>query len=166
MMLNFMMSCAHSDVGAVAYVDRDRFMGDWYVIAGRFTSFEDKAHNAIERYHWNEDKQRIDIDFSFNYGALNGPLKKIPQKAWIANEQTNSTWKISPFWPLKFTYLVIALDQNYEWTVIGVPNKKYLWLMSRTPEFSREKSEEILKQIQASGYSIENIVWVPHTKKN
>jgi apolipoprotein D and lipocalin family protein len=159
------MGCAHSDVGTVSYVDRDKFMGDWHVIAGRFTSFEDKAHNAVERYHWNEEKQRIDIDFSFNYGSLNGPLKKIPQKAWIINEQTNATWKVSPFWPLKFTYLVIALDPNYEWTVIGVPNKKYLWLMSKTPSFSREKSEQILKQIESTGYPINDIVWVPHSKK-
>lgn len=64
--------------------------------------------------------------------------------------------------PLKFDYLIIALADDYEWTVIGVPNQKYLWVMTRTPQFPREKVDQIIKDVAKSGYSIENIQYVQH----
>ena len=39
----------------VSYVDLDRFMGDWYVIANIPTFLEKGAHNAVERYDLNDD---------------------------------------------------------------------------------------------------------------
>ena len=113
-------SCSHNTTKTVDYLEPNRFMGAWYVQAGRFTFMEKNVYNAVEKYTWNEKENRIDVDFQFNQGASNGPIKKIPQKAWIENKQTNATWSVSPFWPLKFGYLVIALDKNYEWTAIGV----------------------------------------------
>ena len=50
----------------VSKVELDRFMGKWYVIAGRFTYFEQGAHNAVENYSWNEKHNRVDINFSGN----------------------------------------------------------------------------------------------------
>ncbi len=148
----------------VPYVDRDRFMVDWYVQAGRFTPFEKDIFNAVEKYSWNAKNNRIDIDFTYNKGSLTGPRKSIPQKGWIVDTHTNATWKISPFWPLKFDYLVIGLDDNYEWTAIGVPNEAYLWIMSRTPKLSKAKVDEILKTLASEGYDTENIVFVEHSK--
>lgn len=147
----------------VSYVDRDRFMGNWYVQAGRFTALEKNVFNSVERYSWNSKNNRIDIDFSYNKGSLDGPKKSIPQKAWIVDTNTNATWKVSPFWPIKFDYLVIALDENYEWTAIGVPSEAYLWIMSRSPKFSKAKVDEILKSLASEGYDTEKIVFVEHS---
>ncbi len=152
--------CAHSFDRTVEHVDRDRFMGTWYVVAGRFTMFEKDVHQAVEKYTWNEAQQQIDIDFSYRKGSLAGELKKIPQTGWIENQMTQATWKVSPFWPLRFTYLVIALDPNYEWTAIGVPNQNYLWVMARQPVLPKAKLDEILKQVAALPYSVEDIVFV------
>lgn len=158
-------SCAHSFDRTVSYLDRDRFMGTWYVQAGRFTWFEKGAFNATETYTWNEKKQQIDIDFRFNKDSLTGSEKRIPQTGWIKDQTTHATWKISPFWPLRFTYLVIALDVNYEWTAIGVPNQNYLWIMSRDTNFSRARIDDVLKQVSELGYSTSDVVYVEHSKK-
>ena len=157
------MGCAHGFDKTVAHVDRDRFMGSWYVMAGRFTSFEKNVFNSIEKYTWLEDKQRIQIDFSYNKGSLTGPVKKIPQTGWIVNHETNATWKISPFWPLKFTYLIIGLDPNYEWTAIGVPNQNYLWIMAKDPKISPLKIQEAIQYVASIGYSIEDLEYVKHS---
>lgn len=158
------MSCAHSYQRTVDYVEKERFMGTWYVMAGRFTPLEKDVFNAVEKYSWNENKERIDIDFSYNKGSLKGPLKEIPQKGWIVDEKTNATWKISPFWPLKFTYLVVALDPDYEWTAIGVPNKNYLWIMARSPQFSKSQVQEVLEELEKVDYPTENLTYVEHSK--
>ena len=58
-------------IQTVNYVDLDKFMGDWYVIAGRVTFLEKDAYNPIESYRWNS-KKRVDIDFHFNSGSFTG----------------------------------------------------------------------------------------------
>ncbi len=148
----------------VEHVAIDRFMGTWYVITGRFTFLESGAHNAVEIYSWNEAKQRIDIDFRFNKDSLSGKEKKIPQTARIVDSQTNAHWKVSPFWPLSFDYLVIALDADYQWTAIGVPSQKYLWIMARTPSLTEEVLSNILQQLSANGYRTDSLVVVPHNQ--
>jgi apolipoprotein D and lipocalin family protein len=140
-------------------------MGDWYVQAGRFSFLEKDVFNGVESYTWNAKKNRIDIDFSYNQGSFTGPIKKAPQKGWVLDTNTNAWWKVSPLWPLKFDYLVIALADDYSWTAIGVPNEKYLWIMSREPHFSKDKTAEILKEIEGEGYDISNIVHVQHNPK-
>jgi apolipoprotein D and lipocalin family protein len=139
-----------------------KFMGKWYVLGGRFTFLEKNVHNAVESYVYNIEKDRIDIQFSYNQDSLDGKLKQIPQTAWIENKKSNAHWKVSPMWPLKFDYLVIDLADDYSWTAIGVPSEKYLWIMAkdwRQPEVIMEKA---LKSLGEKGYNIQDIVLVPH----
>jgi apolipoprotein D and lipocalin family protein len=158
----FSLGCASMDyTHTVSEVELDRFMKKWYVIAGRLTFMEKGCHNAVEDYTWNEKKQRIDIDFYFNKDSFDGKIKKIPQKAWIKNKTTNAHWKVSPFWPLKFDYLVVALADDYSWTVIGVPNQKYLWIMADHWEMDDEKLSEIIEEIKLKGYNVNEVNRVP-----
>jgi apolipoprotein D and lipocalin family protein len=143
-------------------IEIERFMGDWYVLAGRFTFLEVDVHNGIETYSWNKDKKQIDVAFTYNKGSFQGPLKSIPQKAWVYNEVTKSHWKVSPLWPFKFDYLILDIDEHYTWTAIGVPNQKYLWIMARSWKNTDELVKEILQRLKAKGYNTENIVNVPH----
>lgn len=145
----------------VDYVDRDKFFKKWYVIAARPTSMEEGAHNSIEHYRWNEKKQRIDIDFYFNKDSFDGKIKKIPQKGWIHNEKTNAHWKVRPFWPFKFDYLIIDLAEDYSWTVVGVPSEKWVWIMSDNWKMDDKTLEMIISRIDKMGYSIKDIHRVP-----
>ncbi len=142
-------------------VDIDRFMGRWYVIAGRFTFLEKGAHNAVEVYRWNKKEERIDVDFTFRKDSFDGELKSIPQKAWVHDQKTKAHWKVRPFWPLKFSYLVVALAPDYEWTAIGVPDQKYLWIMARSPVLPAGGLEKILAELKEKGYSVGDLVVVP-----
>lgn len=143
-------------------VDLPKFMGDWYVLAGRFTFLEKQVHNALERYTWNDKENRIEIDFTYNKGSLTGEKKSLPQKGWIENKNTNAHWKISPLWPFKFDYLVLDLADDYSWTAIGVPNQSYLWIMARSTKNAEATIKEATSRLQAKGYNVENIVVVPH----
>ena len=88
------------------HVDISKFMGDWYVIAGRVTFLEKDAYNPLENYKYNIKKDIIDVTFTFNKNSLNGDLKTYTQIGEVINKETNAYWKVSPFWPLKLDYLV------------------------------------------------------------
>lgn len=145
----------------VPNVDLPRFMGRWYVIANIPTIFEKGAFNAIENYTWNEKKNRIDVDFTFNKDAFDGPLKSMPQKAFIYNQDTKAEWRIQPWWPLKFAYLVVDLAPDYSDTIIGVPSREYVWIMARTPQIYEKRYQELVSKVQSLGYDIAKLQKVP-----
>jgi len=154
-------STIESIMKTVKKVEINKFMGDWYVLAGRFTFLEKNVHNGLERYAWNQDHERIDVEFTYNKGSANGPKKSIPQKAWIYNKETKAHWKVSPFWPLKFDYLVVALDENYRWTAIGVPDQKYLWIMARDWRNPSSTIEDAIRRLNEIGYNTNDLIRVP-----
>lgn len=142
-------------------VDLDKFMGRWFVIANIPTILEEGAHNAVETYTWNEKEQRIDVLFEFNQDSFEGKKKTLTQKAFIYDTQTNAEWRIQLFWPLKFPYYIIDLAPDYSYTVIGVPNRKYVWIMARKPSMNETTYLEIIQRLKALDYKTELIQKVP-----
>lgn len=146
----------------VGHVDINRFMGTWYVIANRPTMFETDAFNATETYTLNDKTGKIDVDFRYNKKSFDGDEKNIPQVASVFNKQTNAHWHIGVWYlPINLDYLIIDLDPQYQWTAVGVPNQKYLWIMSRLPHMEEKQLQEILNRVAATGYSIEHVDRVP-----
>ena len=161
LILFYLIGCSNMNYkDTVDFVDLEKYQGDWYVMAARPTYFEKEVHNGIETYHI--DGKKIKIKFSYRKGDFNGPKKEVQQSGEVYNEKTNAHWKVSPLWPLKFDFLVIALADDYSWTAVGVPSGKYLWVMSRDYEISREQVDHMLEKVKAAGYPIHNIEYVPH----
>jgi len=143
-------------------IDLNLMMDTWYVQAGRFTFLEKEVHNGVEIYKWNTEKNQIDIDFTFNQGSFDGPKKSLPQKGWVFDKTSNAHWKVSPMWPLKFDYLILARGDLHEWVAIGVPNQNYLWIMTKKKFVEREYIDSIVQIIASNGYRVDNLVYVPH----
>ncbi len=146
----------------VPRVDIPRFMGDWFVIATIPTPFEKGAHNAIERYEWNKKEERVDVSFFYNKDSFTGDVELITQKGWVQNKGEGAYWKVQPFWPLKFDYLVIGLDPQYRWSIVGVPDRSYVWIMARTPQMSEEDYQVATQKIEKLGYDLTKLIKVPH----
>ncbi len=162
-LLFLLAGCAtDSKINTVEKVDLKRFMGNWFVLAGRFTFLEKDVYNGLEIYTWNDEKQRIDVDFTYNKGSFDGDKKSIPQKATVYNEKTNAHWKVSPLWPFKFDYLIVDLDEDYQWTAIGVPDQKYLWIMARDWKNPETIIKTVTERLEKKGYDAKNLVIVPH----
>jgi apolipoprotein D and lipocalin family protein len=147
----------------VSYVDIPKFMGTWYVIANIPTFVEKGATNAIEAYTWNEKENRIDVDFHYRKNSPNGELKSYPQKAWIHDTKSNAEWRVQPWWPLKFAYLIIDLAPDYSYTIIGVPSRNYVWIMAREKKLPDALLESLIKKLEAMGYDISKIQKVPQS---
>jgi apolipoprotein D and lipocalin family protein len=145
-------------------VDLERFMGDWYVIGFipitiPFFS-EEGAHNAVESYRLTNEGV-IETTYTFRKGGFEGPEKRFTPKGWVHDEETNAEWRMQFLWPFKAAYLIVYLDADYQKTIIGVPTRKYVWIMSRDPDVSDAKYQELLNRVAAAGYDIEQVQRVP-----
>ncbi len=146
----------------VPRVDLQKFMGTWYVAAGRFTIFEKEVHNGVEVYSYDESSKKIDIQFTYNKGSLKGELKKFSQTGKVVEGTNNAHWHVSPFWPLSFDYLIIALAEDYSWVAVGVPSQKYLWIMFRNKSIQKNEVQNVIEELRKINYNTSDIVFVPH----
>lgn len=54
-------------------------------------------------------------------------------------------------------YWVIDLDPGYQWAVVGGPDRKYLWILSRTPSMERGLLERIKARAEGAGYRLDTL---------
>jgi apolipoprotein D and lipocalin family protein len=129
-------------------VDLPRFMGDWYVISHLPVFLEAKAHNAVESYRVDDDGS-IATTYVFNQGAPDGPLKTYRPRGFVRNPGVNTEWGMRFIWPFKAPYLIAYLDETYETTIIGVPDRRYVWVMARTPTLDPARREAVDTALRA-----------------
>lgn len=142
------------------HVDLKKFMGDWYVIAHIPTFIEKKAYNAVERYELKSDGT-IATTFTFNQGSFDGPLKTYHPTGFIHNTTTNAEWRMQFIWPFKAAYLITHLDDDYQTTLVGVPDRKYVWIMARTKTIPDASYNELVDRLKTSGHDISKLRRVP-----
>ena len=145
-------------------VDLERFMGNWYVIGFipvTIPFFSEKgAHNGVESYRLTEAGV-IETTYTFRQGAFDGPEKRLTPKGWVHDTETNAEWRMQFLWPFKAAYLIVYLDEDYQRTIIGVPDRKHVWIMSRDPELSDADYEEMLARAERLGYDSDEVQRVP-----
>lgn len=150
-------------IHTVEYVDINRFMGDWYVIASIPTFIEKNAHNATESYRLDSDGS-VATTFKFNKGSFDGPLKEYHPRGFIRDKNSNAVWDMQFVWPFKAEFRIVYLSDEYSTTVIGRTKRDYVWIMAREPLISEQEYDLILDFLQDQGYDIKKIKKVPQRK--
>lgn len=137
------------------YVDLEKFSGDWYVIALLPSIIEKHAVNGIETYTF--DGEKVSVKYVFRQKTPDGKQKITGQRGKIVNKENNAEWWVQPLWPLRLPYLIIDLAEDYRYTVIGINNYKYVWIMARDTFLSDEDYQGILNRLEARGYPVDEI---------
>ena len=147
-------------IQTASYVDLDRFMGDWYVIANIPTFIEENAFNAVESYRLNEDGT-VATTFRFREGSFKGEEKTYRPTGFILDNRSNAVWGMQFLWPIKTDYRIVYVAEDYSQTIIGRNQRDYIWIMARTPQVPKEEYQLLLNKASELGYDISEIQKVP-----
>lgn len=154
-------ACAsYKALPAPEYVDLDRFMGNWYVIASIPTPFERNIVNATEKYE-RLSERKIQTTFSYKKGDIDGKTKSMRPVGFVSDDPSNAVWKMQFFWPLKSDYRIVYLDDEYQSTIIGRMKRDYVWILARTPEISDAHYTSLVEKIEQLGYDMSKLSKVP-----
>jgi apolipoprotein D and lipocalin family protein len=140
----------------VPRVDIERYLGTWYEIATIPQRFQKGCVGVSAHYSLREDGA-IDVFNVCRKGTLDGKEKSIRGKAWIVDRTTNAKLKVRFFWPFTGAYWVIELDRDYQWAVVGHPDRTYYWILSRTPQMDAGLYDELIRRAAAKGYDTSKI---------
>ena len=161
-LLPFVGACASKgpEMKTVDYVDLDRFMGDWYVIANIPTFLEKGAHNAVETYELNDDGT-IATTFVFRDGGFDGEEKRYNPKGFVRDTESNAEWGMRFIWPIKADYRIVYLDEDYTQTIIARQKRDFVWIMAREPSISDQEYDKLVDFAGSIGYDVSKIERVP-----
>lgn len=149
----------------VESVDLNRYRGLWYEIARMPNRFQRKcAGNTTARYTLRENGK---IDVVNRCVDKDGKIIEAKGVAKTADSVSNSKLKvsfvkvlgISLFWG---DYWIIGLDENYEYAIVGTPNREYGWILSREPELSSENMDRVFTILREQGYDPQDFEMTIH----
>jgi apolipoprotein D and lipocalin family protein len=157
-----LLACAHRakqtlpPPEAVSRVDLKSYMGTWYEIARLTHRFQEGCFASSATYTLLDDGQ-VEVVNRCRKGSLNGPESSVKGKAWVVDKETNAKLKVSFFWPFSGDYWIVDLGKEYEYAVVSNPDRKYLWILSRTPRMDEPSYARIIDRLTRDGYDLSKL---------
>jgi len=149
---------AAAPVTSVEALDMDRYAGQWHEIAHLPVSFQKKCVGDITATYSLRADKRISVHNACREAdgdrvAVDGvarPVEGHPGRLQVRFVPDWLSWV-----PLVWAdYWVIALDPGYQWAVVGEPDRKYLWILSRSPSMDTALFEQLKARAEAMGYDL------------
>jgi apolipoprotein D and lipocalin family protein len=141
----------------VTFVDLNRYTGTWYEISRYPNRFQEGCVGTTATYTLRKDG-RIDVLNQCRKETLDGKISSVKGTAWVVDNKTNAKLKVSFFWPFSGHYWIIDLGENYEYAVVGHPDRKYLWILSRTPKMDEKTYNHILQKLKLQFYDTDKLI--------
>ena len=114
----------------------------------------------IAHYKVIEDS-KIEVTNICRKHGFNGEISKIVGKAWLVDQTITSKWEVQFIWPFSLDYWVIDLEENFNYAVIGEPDKENFWILSRKPIMEKGLLAKIIAQSKMKGYDLSNLILTP-----
>lgn len=144
----------------VPNVDLERYTGVWYEIASFPKRFQRGCHGTTAEYSIRDDGT-IGVTNTCRKGSLDGKLSRAEGKAWVVDPYTNARLKVQFFWPFRGDYWIFELGLDYQYAVVGAPDRNSLWILSRTPVMDREVLLRLLDRLEKNGWDTSRLQMTP-----
>lgn len=161
MLLTVNMANAFEELTTVSFVDLSRYMGRWYEIARLPQSFQ-KDCTAVTADYRLLDNGRVEVINKCRKKTIDGREVTAKGKARVVDKATNSKLEVSFFWPFWGDYWIFELGQNYEYAVVGSPDKGSLWVLSRTSKMDEQLLQDLLDKKQRQGFDVSRMIKTLH----
>ncbi len=132
-------------------VDIDRYLGRWYELYRYDAPFQKDCEAVAADYSRNADGT-IRVLNSCRKGAVDGPLKTAKGKAKIVDTVSGAKLKVSFFGPFYGDYWVLDHADDYQWSIVGEPSGRYLWILSRDPRPTEAVKMMLRRRAEEMGY--------------
>lgn len=145
----------------VAALDLGRYSGQWHEIAHLPMFLQRRCLDSVTATYTPQVNGSIQIK---NSCRTRDGRKTIEGVAKVEDGQP-AAFKVRfvPPWlgwlPMAWAdYWVIDIDPDYQWAVVGSPNREHLWILSRSSHMERDLFDRIRQQVAQRGYTVDNLV--------
>lgn len=165
-------SCAdlksRDSLSTVPSVDIGRYAGTWYEIARLPMWFQRHCVDSSATYTPRSDGT---IAIHNECATEKGGIDKADGVATVIDTKTNArlavifdNWFARLFGSSREgNYWILDLDTEYRTAIVGTPDRRYLWILSRTPVLDEETYQRLVKKAEQLGFSVSGLIRAKRT---
>lgn len=149
---------ASTPVTSVAQLDISRYAGQWYEIARLPVPFQKRCEREVTASYTLREDALIGVRNGCRTArgeivVAEGVARAVPGHPGRLEVRFAPKWM--SWLPLVWAdYWVIDLDPGYTWAVVGDPERRYLWVLSRDPGMDRRLLERLKARAVEMGYDL------------
>jgi apolipoprotein D and lipocalin family protein len=156
-------SNAAQRVTAVPNLDLKRYAGTWYEQANFPMYFQAKCvgGNTEANYSLNTDGTVKVVNRCEVAGGATDSAEAVAKTVDGSTSKLKVRFApaILSFLPFVWgDYWVIGLDKDYRWAVVGTPDRKYLWFLTRAKKADPATFEQMSAAARSQGYNLSKLV--------
>ena len=152
------------DLPVVPSVDYARYMGKWYEIARLPNKFQKDCTGEVTAMYSLLGAGELKVVNECR--RQNGRLEQAAGKARQAEKGGSSAKlkvRFAPAWlswlPAVWgDYWIMELAPDYSHSLVGTPDRKYLWVLSRTPRMDETVYKRLLEKAAANGFDVAKVI--------
>jgi len=153
------------------WVDLARYAGRWYEIARLPNRFEDHCAGDVAATYTLRPDGRFTVVNECR--KRDGQTTRAEGVARLADEKGPASRLKVRFAPAVLSFLpfvwgdywILELDRDYRYAVVGDPSRKYLWVLSRSPEMDAATYESLVATAARLGFDTARLVRTPQSSR-
>lgn len=143
-------------------VDLMEYMGTWYSVYEFPAWFQQGCECTAAEYSYNATGEYVDVK---NTCLRDGQVDSV---YGTARPMMNSTSRLQisfdSFPYATGDYYIINVSDDYETAMVGTPDRRYLWILSREPTIDTETLNEYKDYADELGFNVQKLQKVNHDK--
>lgn len=155
-LLTTVLGCGRKEpLPTVDKVDLEKYQGKWYEIA-RFPNRFEKGLDCTTANYTLKDNGKVKV---VNKGrkTKSGKLSEAKGNVWVPDQSKPGELKVSFFWPFAGDYYIMALDENYQFVLVGSPSREYLWILARNKTLDDSIYKKLTETARKNGFKVEKL---------
>jgi apolipoprotein D and lipocalin family protein len=154
---------SNGDLSTVASVDLSRYVGTWYEIARLPMWFQRHCVDSKAIYSSRPDGL---VGVHNECVTESGGVEQAEGVATVVDPKTNArlmvvfdNWFARLFGSSREgNYWILDLDPEYRTAMVGTPDRRYLWILSRTPQLEDSTYQRLVERARQLGYPVSDFI--------
>lgn len=150
-------------VEVVPTLDLERYAGLWYEVARLPNRFQDDCACCVTASYTLREDGRLTVVNACR--TADGKAKSVEGEAKLASEDGPASKLKVRFAPRFLSFLgfvwgdywILDLAEDYSHALVGSPDRKYLWVLSRQPAMEGEAYARILGKAESMGFDVSRV---------
>ena len=168
LLVMLLAGCAqpNPDLAVQKDVDLRQYTGTWYEQARLPNRFQSKCVGDVQADYVLQDGAVIQVTNQCR--LADGSVEVAVGEGRLAGGGSTSKLEVrfAPSWlswlPMVWgDYWIIQLQGDYQYSLVGTPNREYLWVLSRNKEGDKETVHKMLEYAAEQGFDTRNVVMTP-----
>jgi len=152
----------------VTDVDLARYAGRWFEIARLPNRFQTKCAGDVTAVYTPSDDGRLTVtnrcrEAGGSTTEAVGLARRVEGRPPSVLEVRFAPAFLSFLPAVWGDYQIIALGSDYDHAVVGTPDRKFLWVLARTPRLDPCVYRALLDGAKAQGFDVASVVLTPQS---